>query len=308
VSQEHSKRRRAVWSAVGGAMLALLSGAGQARAEVQPLQLVQLDEVESIYEDVGPPKPEEGYNAGGVNFDLTVSYLTDYVFRGIELSEAGENEDAPNLQFDGFLEFDLGHAPHPIAGVFVNIFEDDPVSEFQEIRPYLGFAWNLRPLKIVSTYQSYIFPEREDLNTSEVTMSVTLDDSRIWRTEKPIFSPYAFAAYDFDLYNGVYLEAGIKHDFELEGTGVVVTAIADVAYVTGNPYFADPAAADPSENGFQHYDLGLVGTYSLNSLLNIPRRYGQWSLNGYVFYTDGIEDGLLADTQLWGGVGVGFRY
>ena len=56
------------------------------------------------------------------------------------------------------------------------------------------------------------------------------------------------------------------------------------------------------------YDLGLVGTYSLNKLLNIPRRYGQWHLNGYLYYTDGIEDGLRADSQMWGGAGIWFRY
>jgi hypothetical protein len=297
--------------AVGGAAaFALFAAAGPraSGAEVQPLQLAQLGDVESIYEDVGPPKPEEGFNAGGVTFDLTVSYLTDYVFRGIDRSEEAGNEDAPNLQFDGFFEFDFGRAPHPIAGVFANVFEDDPISEFQEIRPYAGLKWDLRPLTVEATYRTYIFPEREDFNTNEVCLGVTLDDSRVWRTEKPVFTPYAFAAYDFDLYNGVYLEAGVKHDFELEGTGIVITAVADVAYVTGHPFFADTSDVDPSENGFQHYDLGLIGSYSLNTLLNIPRRYGQWSLNGYLYYTDGLEDGLLADTQMWGGVGLRFRY
>jgi hypothetical protein len=285
--------------------------ARSAYAEVQPLkplQLAQLDEVESIYEDVGPPKPEQGWNQGGVTFDLTVSYLTDYMFRGVERSDNGGNEDAPNLQFDGSFEFDLGHGPHPLAGVFVNVFEDDPISEFQEIRPYFGFKWNIRPLLFDARYVTYIFPEREDMNTNEVTLSLTLDDSRIWRTEKPVLSPYAFAAYDFDLYNGVYVEVGMKHDFELEGTGLVLTAIADVGYVTGHPFFTDHSSSDPTADGLQHYDLGLIGTYSLNTLLNIPRRYGQWAAKGYLYYTDGIESGLLADTQLWGGVGIEFKY
>ena len=66
--------------------------------------------------------------------------------------------------------------------------------------------------------------------------------------------------------------------------------------------------SDPSENGFQHYDLGLVGTYSLNTLLNIPRRYGQWSLTGYLYYTDGLDNDLTASTQIWGGGGITFRY
>ena len=44
------------------------------------------------------------------------------------------------------------------------------------------------------------------------------------------------------------------------------------------------------------------------TLLNIPRRYGDWRLKGYLFYTDGIEDELRADTQLWGGMGIQFSY
>jgi hypothetical protein len=123
------------------------------------LSLVQdRDPYESIYEPAGPPRVEEGVNKGGVNFDLRVSYLTDYVYRGLDKSErlaavdgAGNpnpriklgHEDAPNLQFDGFLTLNLGRLPHPVAGVFANVFNDDPISRFQEIRPYFGFDWNL---------------------------------------------------------------------------------------------------------------------------------------------------------------------
>jgi hypothetical protein len=66
--------------------------------------------------------------------------------------------------------------------------------------------------------------------------------------------------------------------------------------------------ADDEPSGFQHYDVGLIGTYSLNHLLNVSQRYGEWSLKGYLFYTDNIDEDLRADTQLWGGVGIGFRY
>ena len=54
------------------------------------------------------------------------------------------------------------------------------------------------------------------------------------------------------------------------------------------------------DTGFQHYDLGLIGTYSLNKLMGIPRRYGQWTANGYLYYTDGINEGLLARFELSG--------
>jgi hypothetical protein len=288
-----------------------------------PVTADNRDPYESIYLPPGPPREEEGVNQGGVNFDLKVSYLTDYVYRGIDQAErlssldadgnfvSGADlgaEDAPNLQFDAFLKLNLGRLPHPVAGLFANIYNDDPISRFQEIRPYFGLDWNLKPLRIQVGQISYIFPEREALNTQEVWASVTFDDSRLWRTEKPVFSPYGYVAYDYDLYDGLYAELGIRHVFDFDDIGVTLTAVADVAYVSNDALFTDFSAPDPQDTGFQHYDIGLIGTYSLNRALGIPRRYGEWTLNGYLYYTDGINEGLRADTQIWGGAGFGFRY
>ena len=309
----HSRALAVACAAVAGALLTV--------CRIAPAQ--PRDPYESIYLPPGPPREAEGTNQGGVNFDLKVSYLTDYVFRGIDqgerlasLDEEGEfdetadlgAEDAPNLQFDAFLKLNLGRLPHPIAGLFANVFNDDPISRFQEIRPYFGFDWNLKPLRVQAGQISYIYPEREALNTQEVWTSVTFDDSRLWRTEKPVFSPYGFVAYDYDLYDGLYAELGVRHDFELEDAGITLTALADVAYVLNHELFTDFDAAEPQDTGFHHYDIGLVGTYSLNRGMGIPKRYGQWTLNGYLYYTDGINEGLRDDTQVWGGVGLGFRY
>ena len=81
--------------------------------------------------------------------------------------------------------------------------------------------------------------------------------------------------------------------------------LADVAFVANNPQFT---FANEEDTGFQHVDIGMIGRYNLNTLFNISRRYGTFHLEGYLYYTDGIDNDLLADTQLWGGVGIGFRY
>ena len=245
-------------------------------------------------------------NAGGVNLSLTVNYMTDYVFRGIDKSDVGNAaEDAPNLQFDGKLSFNLGKLPHPFVGLFVNVFNDDPVSRFQEIRPTVGFDWYLKPLTVSAGQITYIFPEREKLNTAEVFAQVRLDDSRLFHTDRPFLNPYVYGAYDYDRYDGLYLEAGVQHDIPIEDTGIVLSFVADVGYVLNNGQFTYKKGED---TGFQHYDVGLIGTYPLNTLLNLPRRYGEWRLKGYLYYTDGIEPNLRADTQIWGGVGINFQY
>lgn len=291
----------------------------------RPLHLMQ--DVESIYDIEAPPAEDAGFNQGGVNFDLHVRYLTDHVFRGIDRGEgsggfnddAGNpvvfdpdepdfepgGEDAANLQVDARFKFDLGRAPSPFGGLFANVYNDDPINRFQEIRPYFGVEWMVRPFILAAGQTTYIFPEREDVNTSEVWASVTLDDSIFFRSERPVLAPYVMGAYDYDLYDGIYLEAGVKHEIVVEDTPLTLTFIADVAFVFDHPQFT---FANEEDTGFQHYDIGLVGRYNLNTLFNISRRYGTFYFEGYLWYTDGIDDDLLADTQLWGGAGIGFRY
>lgn len=276
---------------------------------IPPVWMSMLQDVESIYPTPMPAREEEFGNKGNVNLSLRVNYLTDYVYRGIDRSEVGGAEDAPNLQFDSKLSFNLGRFPHPFVGLFVNVYNDDPISRFQEVRPIVGLDWEIRPITISAGYVSYIFPEREDQNTNEAFLQVALDDSLLLNRDHPLLSPYVYAAYDFDKFDGVYLEAGVKHDFIIEDTPLVLTAVADVGYVINNRQFSRfPDAVNRDDIGFQHYEVGLISTYSLNTLLNIPRRYGEFKAKGYLYYTDGIENGLKADSEVWGGVGIQFDY
>jgi hypothetical protein len=300
---------------------------------VEPLRLTLQPGYESVYAPPEPRRPGEGVNEGGVHQHIAVRYMTDYVFRGIDWGEqvaaftdpadtdpdredaADGHEDSPNLQFDGRLEFDLGKAPHPYVGVFVNTYNADPESEFQEIRPFFGLEWTARPIVLSGGATSYIYPDRDDLNTYEAWARLALDDSYFLRTDDPVFSPYVFAAYDLDRYEGLYMEAGVEHEFEFDEWGVTLTARGSLAYVNRHDQFAltvDPqtgqAPPGTDTSGLHHYQFGLIGRYELNPVLNIPRRYGTWTLEGYVFYTDGIEDDLNATTQVWGGAGIGFRY
>src|SRR2546425_9224706 len=85
--------------------------------ESKPLTLRMQPDSESVYAPPAPANPDQGINEGGVHLDLTVNYMTDYVYRGIEVLEPPGYEDRPNLQFDGMLSFDLGRTPHPFVGL-----------------------------------------------------------------------------------------------------------------------------------------------------------------------------------------------
>ncbi len=274
---------------------------------VQPVHLSFAPE-ESVYGPPQPPTELEMVNEGGVNVDLTVRYMTDNVFRGIDRSEVGGAEDAPNLQFDGRIYFDLGNKkPHPFVGTFVNVYNSDPISRFQEIRPFFGADFTLRPLIFEAGYTTYIFPERDDDNTSEFYAKITIMDEALFRTEKPILRPYLLAVYDFDVYNGWYYEAGIEHIFEIEKTGLSIKLSGLVSYSNGIELFRGDGPKG-SDNGFQRYEIGVMGRYSLNTLLNFSRRWGEWSLVGYGYYADNLDDNLKVDSQIWSGGGIEFRY
>ncbi len=288
--------------------MAMTGAAGMAGmcALAAPLAAAMPDTPQSVYALPRDLPESEGANSGGVNLDFNLNYTTAYVYRGIDHNRVGSKGSSPNLQFDGAVRFDLGNFPHPFVGLFSDIFDTDPVSRFQEIRPTFGFDWELKPITFTAGHNTYIYPERERLNTAEVYGQITLDDSTIFSSDQPVFSPYLSAAYDYDINNGWYFEAGVKHDFVVEGTGLTITPKFDVAYLSGiQQQFV---FFNTRDTGFHHYDVGLNVEYSLNTLLNVSRRYGEWSLRGFLFYSGTLNEKINADNTLWGGGGIRFTY
>src|SRR5688500_12968976 len=120
-----------VWAAVGPALVSLAAGAAPAPAEDpappmrlfdEPLRLLVQSDYESVYAPPDPISANTGVNEGGVHFRLDVSYMTDYVFRGIDQSEriaavaapgdttgrpeaAPGHEDSANIQVDAQMKF-----------------------------------------------------------------------------------------------------------------------------------------------------------------------------------------------------------
>jgi hypothetical protein len=293
-------------------------GAADSSEHPVKLMLQPLQQDQSVYALPAPPTENEGANTGGINLDVTIRYLSDYLYRGVDRTNFigavtnSKLEERADFQFDGVLKFNLGKLPHPFIGIFANVLDEDPVQTFQEVRPIFGAEWRIRPLVLSGGFNSYIFPDRSQLlNTSEVWGKIQLDDSVLLGREEPLLSPYVYAAYDLDKYQGWYFEAGVSHDFVIENTGITLTFQAAVGAVLGQGSFAgepEHPGDKPDDNGFQHYEFGLIGRYSLNHLFNIPQRFGQWSINGYLYYSDGLENTLRADTALWGGAGIQLQY
>ncbi len=273
----------------------------------------------SVYAPPEIPTEADGTNLGAVHMDFSVSYFTDYIYRGVEVFETPGAEDQLNLQFDGKVSFDLGKLPHPFVNVFVNVADDDPVSDFQEIRPTVGFDWTVKPIVISAGYTAYIYPDRDDYATSEAFLKIALDENVMFGG-KSVPTPYVMGAYDFDLYDGVYLEAGVEYKLKFQEIGLTLNFLGNIAYVSNwdafpvgdaGPFagfFTSPTTTDTTVSGLQHWQVGVVGEYSLNTLFNISDRYGEWLVRGCLYYTSDLDSDINATDQVWGGAGITFRY
>jgi hypothetical protein len=281
---------------------------------VAPIRVAQAagePETPSVYALPTPPTEKEGTNLGGINLSAEVRYMTNYIYRGVNVTEllgdvtTSKTNGGANFQFEGYLSFNLDKLPHPFIGIFTNVLASDPVSNFEEVRPMFGADWQVRPFVFTLATDLYEYPNRSDAGTGDVWLKILLDDAAVLHNEKPLLSPYILASFDYDKYKGWYFEAGVSHDFVIEGTGLTLTPLARVAYVTGDGEYELSRGKD---TGFQHYDVGLTLRYNINTLLNIPQRYGKWNLTGYVYYTDGLDSDLRAATKTWGGAGIELKY
>jgi hypothetical protein len=246
-------------------------------------------------------------NNGNVHFSLDFAYANHYVYRGLDHDVVATHGDSLNLLIDGRLEFDFGQYPHPYVELFTNIYDADPVSRFQEVRPIIGANWDLKPFDIDLSHIEYIYPNRETFNYPEIDIKLTLDDNLLLNTERPVLSPYVLGAFEYQKYEGWYIETGIKHDFYFEDFGLTITPEANVAWISGlKQQFVIINTVRCT--GWQHCELGLTITYSLNFLLNVSNRFGEFDVKGYGFYDDRINERITASNALWGGIGLGFKY
>jgi len=284
------------------AVLSLLLATPAVRGQVDSDPLAEVPE--TVYGQPPLRTPGTGYNDGALNLAIYGLYRTDYVFRGLELfDDTVGGEDDVNLGFEGDRVLDLGRLPDPFVRIITNTAEGDSVSEFQIIRPTVGLTFANDLFDLVVGHQSYTYPDRDELDTAEVIALLAIHGAWLAGGEGAFLGPYLFVAHDYDAFDGTYFEAGVRRDFRVGESSLRLGYEAHVAYVESLPELFGGDG-----RGFQHYELGLRAGYDLNQLLNISRRFGRWSLEGEIHYTDGLADDLVAETQIWGGGGIGFRY
>ncbi|MFP4104493.1 MAG: hypothetical protein ACLFVU_00240 [Phycisphaerae bacterium] len=270
-----------------------------AMAEATPLQPGEEPEAE-----VKKPLP--------VSFAIDYTLVSDYIWRGINLSEyAGEGREALNHQLGVTVSYETEKMGTFSANVWFEWYADNdqfasPGSvddgKLQEVDYTLSWAYDIpdTPVSIELGWILYQFPQFEDSDaetTQDVYLSISVNDGFLFGKDEGVLNPY-FAYYlDVDDVRASWMEFGISHDFAVVENLTVSPSLVlgiDHRYVTGSTKLANLT-----------YGLGV--SYDLSSALNIPEKYGALSIGGFVNYSQALADDALND-EFYGGMNLGWSW
>ncbi len=193
-----------------------------------------------------------------LTFSIDYTLVTDYIWRGVNLSEykrswgfaGNEGRERLNHQLTLGTELDLGRAGRVGGSIWFEWFEGqdyltphDRDSELQEVDYTIYYGYNIESIgtDVEIGFIWYTFPHADadgaagngDIgSTQEIYFKLSFDDSLWWRAlgfknvKDPIVNPYLFYAWDMDLApSGSYGEFGLSHDFVLADLGAKRTPV-----------------------------------------------------------------------------------
>ena len=270
---------------VPGLLLLTLAAAAQDRPRVYAPPMLERDDAPAA--DVRELLPLHG--------NVTIGVATDDVFRGVELNPSA---DGAHAQLSARLTLgDDGLGPRPFAGVVADAAGDGGFA-LQSLRPAAGVEVVGEWGTVALGHRSLLFPDG-GLDTNEVFVESAVSEYY------SLFQPFGLVAYDYDRYDGLYAEAGLRVALAKPTDNLGLNIEVVTGYAQDYGLLAGP---DGDDTGFAHYRLGVSARYGLNELLNLPRDRGEWSVLGEIGYVDGLDGRLRADTQVFGGVSLSVRF
>jgi len=284
----------------------------------------------AAYEEAGRPlsvtpvegEPEVSYKSVPLYLYINYTLVSDYVFRGANLSEyAGEGREKLNHQLGVGLELDTSELGWNI-GSFGFLFWGEWFEGQEMLTPTSSgtlqevdytIYWRYEISKIYTTLETgwtaLTFPQLggDAYYTNEWYISLSFDDSPLFSTEEPVLNPYIAYYLDTDDVDGGWLEWGISHDFPMSNMGLAGTPI--LKDITLTPSFV--MGIDDGQYGrsmrVANLRYGLDVAYDLSGALNIPEKYGSMTITGFIYFSDAIFSEVLND-EFWGGVTFGYAW
>lgn len=279
-----------------------------------------------------------------VSFSLTYALYSDYVFRGLNLSEyRGEGREKPNHQLTVSIGYDLSSLGQGDWGTlgFDAWFEwyaaqkqlnpEEGGQNCQEVDYTIWWSHAIDPIATDVTL-GYVFynylnlgyvlrQDRErgnnnDNASQEWNIKFAHNDAWMWKSLLPnnddgVLNPFFLFAHDVGAFPGVWMEWGISHDFAIPGVeGLTVT-----------PSWKQAAQGSYYKHGFflAGDELALKTTYDLTPILQLPKWAGTVSIGGELHYWNAYHQ-MEADPdpgraieysghdEFWGGLTVNWSW
>jgi hypothetical protein len=295
------------------------------------LSLFAQDEEATTEETTTVTVTEEA--ASPYSFDLSYSYYTDHVWRGLNLSEyAGEGREKPNHQVDASVTIDIGLAVGQDPGTcgiftfgawgqwFAAQKKLDPVGGGQNLQRadyYLDWSYDLESIDTTLGvgYRFYTYPNNTWFNTQEWSLSFAHNDAWMWTwlwpdNEDGVLNP-TFAFYQDTRLGGwdaVWMELGFSHAFGLMEN---VTLTPSWTLGIDHNYYRGLGLDNDHTTRFATMVWGLDLTYDMAEIVPLPEGWGSMSLSGFVYFSDALgnaEDNGIIQDEFFGGMSLGWSF
>lgn len=203
--------------------------------------------------------------------DLNTSFLTDYMFRGVNLYDGASIQPSVGVNYD---TGDYGSLSSSVWAHFSAEGEESAGEKFTEIDYTLSYAINFGKVGLSVGHLWYTYPRDSDGidNSNELFASIEVDTFLT-----PTFSVF----HDYDEFDAQYYELGISHTIETDwlGDGFNITP-----YVTTG--FASHAEKVYADNGFVQVTFGTsfdakLGDVTVTPSLNVTRESDDFADNEF---------------------------
>lgn len=269
-----------------------------------------------------------------ISFGLDYTLVSDYVWRGINLSEyPGEGREKLNHQANVSFSIDTkdlcgkgSNYGEFGASVWFEWFAGqerltpDSDSNLQEVDFTAYWRYAIEPIgtTVELGWINYHFPRLsgDADNTSELYVKVSFDDSLVFG--KPVLNPYIAYYHDIDDVQAGWLEVGVSHDFVLKDLGCEKVCILKDLTITpslvlgvDHRYLDKAGLGGDGGVGTRLGALlyGLTFTYDLSGALGMSEQCGSIALKGFINYSQAFHDESEAvNDVLFGGFTVSYAW
>jgi hypothetical protein len=273
-------------------------------------------------------EPQAYEKACPMDFNITYTMATDYIFRGLNLSEyRGEGREDLNHQLTVNTELDTSRlkwnaGTFGFTGWFEWFAGQEHITpgegDLQEVDYTLYWKYNIE--KIWTTVElgwvAYTYPVLAgDAHTDyEWYVKLSLDDSKLFGTENGVLNPYVAYYYNLDLAeNTGWLEFGVSHEFALKDLGMADVPVLKHVAITpaavlgvDHRYYGGLGLGDKSTQ-LANINWTLNFAYDLSGALGMAEQYGKLSVGAFVAYSQPMQHQPLSD-EFYGGLNVGYSW